>query len=218
MRFDLVQPPRPRADSADGQTGFTILELLVAMTVTLLLVVALMRVFAATATTWEHGEAQVDAYREARGALQIMARDLSATLQAAYEPPMGAILSPTDGTTTPVGALVPTLVLQRYNGTPDAGPKNEEVYCLTNIPNRSNDANQPATGYSTSSSYRLRPGVALKTACRAPGPHRHHLAAGRTRCKDMRQEHGARAFRRRGSVRPWPNAKPGARARPSRAD
>ena len=100
------------------------------MTETMLLVVALMQVFNATASTWQHGEAQVDAYREARGALQFMARDLSATLQASY-----AQTSNTSATT--FKPSLPTLALQRYTGTaPDPdGPNNEEVYCLTNIPN-----------------------------------------------------------------------------------
>ena len=98
------------------------------MTVTLILVVALMQIFNATASTWQHGEAQVDAYREARGALQFMARDLSATLQASYVQ--------TTGTPAPSTPLLPTLALQHATGyTADSGPLNEEVYCLTNIPN-----------------------------------------------------------------------------------
>ena len=100
------------------------------MTVTLLLVVALMQIFNAAASTWQHGEAQVDAYREARGAMQLMARDLSATLQASYNQ---------TGITTAANyaPALPTLALQRYaDPTPDGtGPTNEEVYCLTNIPN-----------------------------------------------------------------------------------
>ena len=100
------------------------------MTITLILVVALMQIFNAAANTWRHGEAQVDAYREARGALQLMARDLSATLQASYvqnaSATSAAVLPPS----------LPTLVLQRYPTTStDDGPINEEVYCLTNIPN-----------------------------------------------------------------------------------
>ncbi len=110
--------------------AFTIIELLVAMTVTMLLVVALMQVFNATASTWQHGEAQVDAYREARGALQFMARDLSATLQASYT-------QTSNTSATAFKPALPTLVLQRSpNTVPDpTGPNNEEIYCLTNIPN-----------------------------------------------------------------------------------
>ena len=111
------------------------------MTVTLLLVVALTQIFNSAAKTWQHGEAQVDAYREARGALQFMARDLSATLQAQY--------SQTSATTaTSYSPALPTLVLQRYaDPNPDStGPINEEVYCLTNIPN-SGSSSLCAVGY-----------------------------------------------------------------------
>ncbi len=111
------------------------------MTVTLLLVVALMQIFNAAANTWRHGEAQVDAYREARGALQLMARDLSTTLQASY--------NQTSGTSTSnFSPALPTLALQRYaDPTPDTtGPVNEEVYCLTNIPN-SGASSLCAVGY-----------------------------------------------------------------------
>ena len=111
--------------------------MLVAMTVTLILVVALMRVFTATATTWQRGEAQVDAYREARGALQLMARDLSATMQAASIPLPSPTPAAGGAATATASPLLPTLLLQR---NPDApadtnGPGNEEIYCLTNIPN-----------------------------------------------------------------------------------
>ncbi len=101
------------------------------MTVTLILVVALMQVFKATASTWQHGEAQVDAYREARAALQFMARDLSATLQASYTQ-----TNSTPGSTPPP-PVMPTLALQHASASYNAngGPSNEEVFCLTNIPN-----------------------------------------------------------------------------------
>ena len=91
------------------------------MTVTLLLVVALMQIFNAAANTWQHGEAQVDTYREARGALQFMARDLSGTLASILRPrraPPGPLFSP----------ALPTLALQRYadpnrpTGPPPAPP------------------------------------------------------------------------------------------------
>ena len=161
---------RPRRRAA----GFTIVEMLVAMTVTLILVVALMRIFTATANTWQRGEAQVDAYREARGALQLMARDLSATMQAASVP----LPTPTPsagGTPTTASAtnpLLPTLMLQR---SPDApadlnGPGNEELYCLTNIPN-------PGSSTLCSVGYYCRwmPGLSTNSTTSAVPPHAYAL-------------------------------------------
>ena len=129
--------PRGRPVFPSVATAFTLVELLVAMVVTLLLVVVLAQVFNGTATTWRHSEAQVDAYREARGALQLMARDLSATLEASYAQAGGGA---DPATAVTVGPLVPTLVLQHNPNSAEVktypdGPNNEEVYCLTNIPN-----------------------------------------------------------------------------------
>ncbi len=128
--------PAPGLSAAVGRGhagAFTLIELLVSMTVTLVLVVALMQVFNATANTWQHGEAQVDAYREARGALQFMARDLSATLQASYAQTNGT----PSASATPFTPAMPTLALQHASASysADGGPVNEEVYCLTNTPN-----------------------------------------------------------------------------------
>ena len=109
-------------------------ELLVATAVTLLLVVVLVRVFNGASGSWRHNEAQVDAYREARGALQLMARDLSATLQASYAQAGGGA-DPAAAVTA--GPAMPTLVLEHYPGVPQPAGNlvNEEAYFLTNIHN-----------------------------------------------------------------------------------
>lgn len=138
----MITPPFPTGRTRRGGRaissrargtagGFTLVELLTATAVTLLLVVVLVRVFNGASGTWRHSEAQVDAYREARGALQLMARDLSATLAASY--------AQAGGGADPANAnpAMPTLAFRRYssNTTPAGEPVNEEVYCLTNIPN-----------------------------------------------------------------------------------
>ena len=108
-------------------------ELLVAMTVSLILIVALLQLFSAATSTWQRGEAQMDAFREARGALQLMARDLSTTIQPN--------LLQASGAASAANPLLPTLVLNRYpapsperEGT--AEPINEEVYMLTHTVNQ----------------------------------------------------------------------------------
>ncbi len=128
--------PAPEPSAVGGGSraaAFTLIELLVAMTVTMILVVGLMQIFNATANTWQHGEAQVDAYREARGALQFMARDLSATLQASYAQTNGALTTNTPS----FSPAMPTFALQHGSASyaSDGGPVNEEVYCLTNTTN-----------------------------------------------------------------------------------
>ena len=114
--------------------AFSLVEMLVAMAVTLLLVLILVQIFSGASNTWRRSEQKVDAYREARGALQLMARDLAETIPAAYAQPWG-------GSVTAVNPPMPTLVLQHYSdfsgtGANPGGPVNEEVYCLTNIRNQ----------------------------------------------------------------------------------
>ena len=91
----------------------------------------MLQLFSAATTTWQRGEAQIDAFREARGALQLMARDLGTTIQLS--------LVQANGTITTANPLLPTLVLNRYpspstlggDGTSSADSMNEEVYALT---------------------------------------------------------------------------------------
>ena len=125
--------------------------MLVATTLTVLLMVVLVQVFNGASNSWRHSEAQVDAYREARGALQLMAHDLSATLQASYAQAGGGA-DPTPAPGTPGGPAMPTLVLEHYSKydttvpTHLDGPVNEEIYCLTNIHN-SGASSLCAVGY-----------------------------------------------------------------------
>jgi type II secretory pathway pseudopilin PulG len=60
----------------DNNAGFTIAELLIAIAITLLLVTILFRVFTAAASQWQAADQRIDAFRDARAAMQLMARDL----------------------------------------------------------------------------------------------------------------------------------------------
>ena len=57
--------------------GFTLVELLVAITITVVIMAVLFQVFAAAAVQWQTSDQRIDAFRDARAVLQIMARDLS---------------------------------------------------------------------------------------------------------------------------------------------
>jgi type II secretory pathway pseudopilin PulG len=56
--------------------AFTLIELLVAISITIVIVVLLSQVFSAAATQWQTADQRTDAFRDARAALQIIARDL----------------------------------------------------------------------------------------------------------------------------------------------
>ena len=119
------------------RAGFTLIELLVTVVIGALLIAFLFQLFNATVGAWHSGESQNDTFREARAAMQLMERDISQTTAAL---PVNAYSS--SPTPTPGDGVVPVLVLDRYPPpvpTPasqlPAENINEELYCLTNIPN-----------------------------------------------------------------------------------
>ena len=132
------------------RAAFTLVELLVTMAVSALLIVFLFQLFNATAKAWKSGEDQTDTYREARAALQLMVRDIGSTtaplMRNAY-----AVPTPTPSS-SPAPGIVPVLVLDQYPSSladPARQPDdaiNEELYCLTNIPN-SGSSSLCAAGY-----------------------------------------------------------------------
>lgn len=63
-------PPHLRA-------AFTLLELLVAITITVLIVTLLSSVFTAAGKQWRASDQRIDSFRDARAALQVIDRDLS---------------------------------------------------------------------------------------------------------------------------------------------
>ncbi|MCX7869830.1 MAG: GxxExxY protein, partial [Terrimicrobiaceae bacterium] len=67
-----TSPPRAAAASA-----FTLLELLVAMAVLAILVVMMMGLVTSATTLWRQSENRADAFREARAAMTVIARDLA---------------------------------------------------------------------------------------------------------------------------------------------
>lgn len=134
-RFLLGPGIVPARNGGRGE-AFTLVELLVAMTVGTVLILILFQVFGAATRAWRQGEDQVETYREARAALQLMVRDLGQTIR----PPTASAYAPPAPPPAAAPAVVaPALVLGRY---PDPDPPrqagddlNEEVYCLTTIPN-----------------------------------------------------------------------------------
>jgi len=61
--------PRPRR-------GFTLVELMVAMSITVLIVVLLFSIVGSVTTIWKHGEDQTETFAGARGALSLIGREM----------------------------------------------------------------------------------------------------------------------------------------------
>jgi prepilin-type N-terminal cleavage/methylation domain-containing protein len=113
-------PPR-RAGTFHG--GFSLVELLVAMAIVTFLIVMLSQIISGAQGLWRTSESRTDAFREARAAIDLMARDLSVAL---------------------TNDRAPTLALSNVftqSDDPTAGPThNRQVYAL--IPMR--NAGDPA--------------------------------------------------------------------------
>lgn len=82
--------PRVKSDP-----GFTLTELLVAMAILSGLIVLLFSVVDGTTKTWNQSEQRVDAFREARAALFVIARDLQTVVPAPTPTPTAATPNPT---------------------------------------------------------------------------------------------------------------------------
>jgi prepilin-type N-terminal cleavage/methylation domain-containing protein len=125
------------------QRGFTLVELIVGLSVTSVLVVLMLGVFNDSSIVWQRNDEKLDTFREARAALQVMSRDLASV----------APIPKTDATRDALGNLpadvladFPVLALQPH---PDGDPDdrvNEEIYALTSTPNLGT-GNLCAVGY-----------------------------------------------------------------------
>ncbi len=99
--------------------AFTLVELLVAMSVTSLLVVAMLRLFMDETSLWQKYDQKLDTFREARAAMQMMAKDFSGLRPAAS--------APTD---------FPMLALIAHPDTQPEDLVNEEIYGLPALRNQ----------------------------------------------------------------------------------
>lgn len=99
--------------------GFSLAELMVALGVTSVLVVLMLRVFTDSTTLWSTSNDRVDTYREARAGLDLMARELA---DIAKSPAL-----PKD---------FPLLALRHHPDTAQDDVANHEIYALLDIRNK----------------------------------------------------------------------------------
>lgn len=122
-----------RPDERSRTSAFTLIEMLVGMTVGILLVVILFQIFNVASAAWQRSENQIDAYREARAALQLMTRDFSSVVAQFPVNPAALTAVPAQG------GAAPTLVLDKYPvpdpARDDLDLNNEEAYFLTTVSN-----------------------------------------------------------------------------------
>lgn len=98
--------------------AFTLVEMMVALAVTGLLSVLMLRMFMDSSAIWKANDERLETFREARAALQLMARELAA-VNAAPELP----------------EKFPMLALRYHGDTAPEDQVNQEVYALTSTRN-----------------------------------------------------------------------------------
>jgi len=104
--------------------AFTLIELIVAISVTTLIVAAMMRLFMDETTLWQRYDQKLDTFREARAAMQMMARDFGGLR------PESSALSTDPNQKFPMLALV---------ANPEGKPEdqvNQEIYGLPSVRNK----------------------------------------------------------------------------------
>ena len=107
-----------RTHGSGPARGFTLLELLVSLALTMAVTAMVIRSFSAMSGAWRNVEARTDTFRGARAALDCMARDF------------GSIAPLPQGDSKP-----PMLVLDYDPATPGEDRFNEEAYAICSLPN-----------------------------------------------------------------------------------
>src|SRR6266566_2484846 len=81
--------------------AFTLVELLIAAAITVVIVVMLGLMLGSLMSSASHASQRVDAFRDARAALQMMERDFANLVQTQWQPDPFASPTPTPGTLQP---------------------------------------------------------------------------------------------------------------------
>src|SRR5438874_3340248 len=108
---DRSRNRRSRVESRRAVTlregGFTLVELLIAAAITVVIVVMLGLMLGSLMTSASHASQRVDAFRDARAALQMMERDFANLAQTQCQPAPFARPTPTPGTLQPLTRPLP---------------------------------------------------------------------------------------------------------------
>jgi len=128
---DRSRNRRSRAASRRAEAlrkgGFTLVELLIAAAITVVIVVMLGLMLGSLMSSASHASQRVDAFRDARAALQIMERDFANLVQTQWQPDPFANPTPTPGTLQPLTRPLPYLALKNIA---DPTAANQEIYAV----------------------------------------------------------------------------------------
>jgi type II secretory pathway pseudopilin PulG len=114
-----------------SRDAFTLVELLIATGITVLIVVTLGWMLGSLMGSASHATARVDAFRDARAALQMMERDLRNLVRTQWSPDPFSNPTPTPGTVQPLTRPTAYFALDNIYADPaTAGSQNQQLYAL----------------------------------------------------------------------------------------
>ena len=130
LGFTLAMPRerstlRSRRAVSFSEGGFTLVELLIAAGITVVIVVLLGTMLGSLLNTASRANQRIDAFRDARAALQMIERDFANLVQTQWQPDPFASPTPTPGTTQPLTRPLAYLALKNIY---DPTAANEEIY------------------------------------------------------------------------------------------
>jgi len=123
-RRAIVPPSR-------DEGGFTLVELMIAAAITVVIVLVLGGMFLSLMNTSMRASQRIDAFRDARAALQTIERDFANLIQTQWQPDPFASPTPTPGTAQPVTRPAAYFALENIYTDPAAG--NQQLYGLVAV-------------------------------------------------------------------------------------
>jgi type II secretory pathway pseudopilin PulG len=144
----------PTSDSINHQlsainqhscAAFTLVELLIATGITVAMVLMLGLMLGSLMSSASHATERVDAFRDARAALQMIERDLRNLVRTQWSPDPFSSPTPTPGTSRPVTLLAAYFAVDNLYSDP--APGNQQLYALVADQTTPSSGDVCAVGY-----------------------------------------------------------------------
>lgn len=116
-------------------SGFTIVELLVAASITVVIVVLLGTMFGSLMTTASRSNQRIDSFRDARAAIQMIQRDLSAVVRTQWQINNGPPPAPPVPITRPTAFFAISDIYPDPGGSSATTGTNQQLYALIAVKN-----------------------------------------------------------------------------------
>jgi type II secretory pathway pseudopilin PulG len=131
-----------------GESGFTLVELLIATGITVGMVLMLGWMLGSLMANASHANARVDAFRDARAALQMIERDLRNLVRSQWSPDPFSSPTPTPGTVQPLTLPAAYFAVKDiYTDPSTTTNRNQQLYALIAARTTASSGDVCAVGY-----------------------------------------------------------------------